>query len=66
MGKRMRVQRDLGSDDCTVLPPRTTTSAAPKRQRRRPAANCVLMSDSVQYREPESYQKSLRCEEAAE
>ena len=29
-------------------------------------ADCVLMSDSVQYREPESYQESLRCEEASE
>ena len=38
MGKRMRVQRDLGSDGSTVLPLRTTTSAAPKRQRHKPAA----------------------------
>ena len=29
-------------------------------------ADCILTSDSVQYREPESYLESLRCEEAAE
>ena len=29
-------------------------------------ADCVFMSDSVQYREPESYQELLRCAEAAE
>ena len=29
-------------------------------------ADCVLMSYSVQYREPDSYQELLRCEEAAE
>ena len=29
-------------------------------------ADCVYMSDSVQYREPESYQESLHCKEAAE
>ena len=29
-------------------------------------ADCVVMSDSVQYRKPESYQGSLRCLEAAE
>ena len=29
-------------------------------------ADCILMSDSVQYREPKSYQVSLRCVEAAE